>query len=128
MDVNQIQVIIAEVKSKIPMLLDYEIIPEPLWADDTGRASRDGHYSGTFIGYFTTINMNIGPTTQAEYTILCNQFQKPFIKLEYPREDTGVLTTEDFYGVSLKAKKNMYSGQYQGFQLQLTAIDRRTDM
>lgn len=128
MNVNEIKVIMDSLKQRIPMLLDYEIVPEPLWADDTGRNARDGHFSGTFIGYFTNINMNVGPTTQAQYNILCQQFQRPFMSVEYPREDTGALVTEQFYGVSLKAKKDKYTGKYQGFQLQLTAIDRRNWM
>ena len=36
---------------------------ESLWADDTGRESNSGKYSGTFIGWFDKLEINIGSTT-----------------------------------------------------------------
>lgn len=125
---KEVEVLIDSTYTRIPKLLDYELIVEPLWADDTGRKSREGQFSGTFIGYFTNLNLTIGPTTQAEYTILCNMFQKsiaPICSVKYPREDSGNIATESFYGVALKAKKNDYTGKYDGFTIQLTAINKR---
>lgn len=112
---------------EIPKLLDYEVIPEPMWADDTGRESREGEFSGTFVGYFTNITINIGPTSQEEYTQLCSMFQRPLFSMTFIREDDGELHTETFYGTALKAKKDKYDGKYKEFSIQLVSTKRRED-
>ena len=126
---DEIRVLLGETLTRIPKLLDYESVPEPLWADDTGRLTRDGDFSGTFIGYFTTLNLSIGDTTQEEYSLLCQMFQvssAPICTVSYIREDTGELYQESFYGVALKAKKDRYLGKYKSFEISLTAISKRT--
>ncbi len=128
-EVKELKVKLDGVLTRVPKLIDYESVPEPGWGDDTGRDNRVGDFSGTFIGYFTNLNLNIGPTTSDEYKTLCRMFERstgPICTVSYEREDTGELYEEDFYGVALKAKKGRYDGEYKGFQIQLTATKRRT--
>ena len=41
--------------TQVPGIVKLTPGPEPLWGDGTGRNALDGHYSGTFVGYFTTL-------------------------------------------------------------------------
>lgn len=122
---KQISVKLGSNWINIPKLVNYQVTPEPLWGDDAGRENREGEYSGTFIGYFSNLNFNIAPTTQAEFTQLCSLFQRPFFQVKFIREDTGELTTENFYGTALKAKKDLYKGKYNAFSFDIVATKRR---
>lgn len=120
MEVNKL----ASLK-EIKRLLSYTVSVEPLWGDDTGREAMDGHYSGTFIGYFTKIELIIGKTTQEEMTYNKNILEHPLINLTYPSEKTGQDITEEFYGTAIQAKKNNYKGKYDGFTISLVGTVRR---
>lgn len=110
--------------------------PEPLWGDGTGRNSLDGHYSGTFIGYFTTLEIEFGIVTDSEYNLIKKLLEHPFLEnvqfsLEKDMEGykQGDLFTEDFYnGVAIKSSPLACGGYWEGFTVTLTAIDRRPQL
>lgn len=106
-------------------LISYSILSEPLWADDTGREAMDGHYSGTFIGYFTKLELTIGKTTQQEMEINKNILEHPLINLTFPSDKTGIDVTEEFYGTAIQAKKSNYQGKYESFTMSLVGTTRR---
>ena len=110
--------------------------PEPLWGDGTGRNTLDGHYSGTFIGYFTTLEIEFGIVTDEEYNLIKKLLEHPFLEgvqfsLEKDMEGykQGDLFTEDFYnGQVIKSTPFACGGYWEGFSVTLTAIDRRPQL
>ena len=100
---------------------------EGLWASDAGRNSNSGKYSGTFIGWFDKIEVNIGETTQAELTQISNAIETPIINATFTDSRTGNSKTEDFYGTTITAER-LNSNRYKPFSFTLTAIERRSDM
>ena len=107
-------------------LCKYEITAEPLWGSDAGREAMDGHYSGTFIGYFTNITLSFGRTTQNEMNTIKATFEKPTFNFTYPNEKTGNDVTETFYGTAIKAQKESLKGKYLPFDINLVATVRRS--
>lgn len=107
-------------------LSTHEHTLEPLWADDTGRNSNSGKYTGTFIGYFSQLVLEFGPTTKQQMRELRAMFDNPIIRVKYSDskgpEDTF---TEDFYGTAIKAKLDYWWGKYKSFSITLTAIEER---
>lgn len=110
---------------ELPCLKDYDSSAEPLWGDNTGRLTDDGHFSGTFVGYFTNLDLTFNKTTQAQLTRIKQLIEKPIITLTYPIETTGGAFTEQFYGTAIKVKKQGYRKKYEGFTISLKAVDRR---
>lgn len=110
---------------EIPKLISYQIGREPLWGSDAGRESMAGQYSGTFIGYFTKITLNIGRTTQEELSIIKGYLEVPLFNFTYPDDKTSQDRTEKFYGTAIKPQRNNLDGKYEGFTIDLTAISRR---
>lgn len=110
--------------------------PEPLWGDGTGRNTLDGHYSGTFIGYFTTLEIEFGIVSDEEFNLIKKLLEHPFLKgvqfsLEKDMEGykQGDLFTEDFYnGAAIKSSPLSCGGYWEGFTVTLTAIDRRPQL
>jgi len=107
-------------------LCKYEITVEPLWGSDAGRQAMDGHYSGTFIGYFTNITLNFGKTSQSEMQKIKETFEQATFPFTYPSEKTGNDVTEIFYGTAIKAQKESLKGKYLPFNISLVAIKRRS--
>lgn len=107
-------------------ILTHQHTLEPLWADDTGRNSNSGKYSGTFIGYFSQLVIEFGPTTQQQMRELRAIFDNPIITVTY-KDSKGPndTFTEDFYGTSIPAKLDYWNGKYKGFSITLTAIEER---
>lgn len=98
---------------------------EPLWADDTGRNSNSGKYSGTFIGFFSQLVIEFGPTTRQQMIDLREMFDQPIISVTYQDSKTNQDYTEDFYGTAIKAKLDYWEGKYKPFSITLTAISKR---
>lgn len=115
-----------------------ELIPgtEPLWGEGTGRNALDGHYSGTFVGYFTTLEIKFGIVSDEEYNLIKKLLEHPFLEgVQFSLEkDTGEykqgdLFTEDFYnGQAIKSTPLACGGYWNGFSVVLTAIDRRPQL
>ena len=103
---------------------------EPVWGSDAGRNSNSGKYSGTFIGWFGQIEVNVGKTTQAELTSIRSEIEKSIINITFPDSKTGSTRTADFYGTSIgpELKKNKTTKMYEPFSFTLTAIAKRSDM
>lgn len=110
--------------------------PEPLWGDGTGRNTLDGHYSGTFIGYFTTLEIEFGIVTDEEYNLIKTLLEHPFLEgVQFSLEknmgnyNQGDLFTEDFYnGAVIKSSPLACGGYWEDFSVTLTAIDRRPQL
>lgn len=119
--------------TKVPGIIDIVTGPEPLWGDGTGRRAMDGHYSGTFIGYFTTIEIKFGKVTDSEFNLIKQLLEHPFLEgvqfaLEKDMENykQGDLFTEDFYnGQAIKSSPLPCGGYWNEFNVVLTAIDGR---
>lgn len=64
---------------QVPGIIELIPGPEPLWGDGTGRNTLDGHYSGTFIGYFTTLEIKFGIVSDEEYNLIKKLLEHPFL-------------------------------------------------
>lgn len=111
--------------SKTNPLLTHEHTLEPLWGSDTGRNSNNGTYSGTFVGYFSQLQLEFGSTNQTQMTYLRSLFDNPVISVRYLDSIDGNWYTEDFYGTAINGKKDNWDGKYEPFNLTLTAIRKR---
>ena len=111
-------------------ILSFQDTPEPLWAEDTGRQSNSGKFSGTFIGYFTNIHIQVGRMTPQQMKNFKAIFEVPIIEnVTFPNSSNGgVDYTEDFYGTSLAGKTNDWNGMYEPFEFDLTAVEARNDI
>lgn len=107
--------------------------PEPLWADDTGRNTNSGKFSGTFIGYFTNLHIEVGPMNETQMTNFKKIFEVPIIEdVTFPNSSNyGLPYTEDFYGTSLAGATKNWDDEhiyYEGFNFDLTAVEARNDI
>ncbi len=107
-------------------LCRYKITAEPLWGSDAGRENMKGTYTGTFKGYFTTITLNFGKTTQDEMKIIKQTFEKPTFSFTYPSDIDGNDTTETFYATAISSEKESLKGKYLPFEITLVATEGRT--
>lgn len=122
--------------TQVPGIVKLTPGPEPLWGDGTGRNTLDGHYSGTFIGYFTTLEVEFGIVTDEEFNLIKSLLEHPFLEgVQFSLEKDmgnykqGNLYTEDFYnGVAIKSSPLACGGHWEGFTVTLTAIDRRPQL
>ena len=121
---------------EVPGIVDLISGPEPLFGDGTGRNTLDGHYSGTFVGYFTTLEIKFGILTNAEFNLVKKILEHPFLDgvqftLEKDMGDykQGDLYTEDFYNGQAIKSSSLSDGMHWGsFSVVLTAIDRRSQL
>lgn len=109
--------------SKITPLLDFEHIPNPTWKNDAGRNTNSGKWSGTFAGFFSTINLSFGTCTQEQLNTIKNAFEKATCSVIYPDSLDGRLCKERFYGTAINAKKDYWDGEYKPFKITLTALN-----
>lgn len=121
---------------QVPGIIELILGLEPLWGDGTGRNTLDGHYSGTFIGYFTTLEIKFGIVSDDEYNLIKKLLEHPFLEgvqfsLEKDMGDykQGDLFSEDFYnGQAIKTSPLACGGYWNEFSVMLTAIDRRPQL
>ena len=111
-------------------ILSFKDTPEPLWGTDSGRNTNSGKFSGTFIGYFTKIHIEVGPMTKTEMQNFKAIFEVPIIEnVTFPSSSKGGANyTEDFYGTSLEAETKYWDGKYEGFGFDLIAVEARNDI
>lgn len=122
--------------TKVPGIVELIPGPEPLWGDGTGRKALDGHFSGTFIGYFTTLEIKFGIVSDEEYNLIKKLLEHPFLEgVQFSLEKDmgeykqGDLFAEDFYnGQAIKSTSLACGGYWDGFSVVLTAIDRRPQL
>ena len=122
--------------TQVPGIVKLTPGPEPLWGDGTGRNTLDGHYSGTFIGYFTTLEIEFGIVTDEEFNTIKSLLEHPLLEgVQFSLEKDmgnykqGQLYTEDFYnGAVIKSSPLASGGYWEGFSVTLTAIDRRPQL
>ena len=121
---------------QVPGIIELIPGPEPLWGDGTGRNTLDGHYSGTFIGYFTTLEIKFGIVSDEEYNLIKKLLEHPFLSgVQFSLEKDvnnykqGDLFSEDFYnGQAIKSSPLACGGYWNEFSVILTAIDRRPQL
>lgn len=122
--------------TNVPGIIELIPGPEPLWGDGTGRNALDGHYSGTFGGYFTTLEIKFGIVSDAEYNLIKKLLEHPFLEgVQFSLEKDmgtykqGDLIKEDFYnGQVIKSTPIACGGYWDKFSVILTAIDRRSQL
>lgn len=122
--------------TQVPGITELTPGPEPLWGEGTGRNALDGHYSGVFIGYFTTLEIKFGIISDEEYNLIKKLLEHPFLEgVQFSLEKDmgeykqGDLFTEDFYnGQAIKSTPLACGGYWNGFSVVLTAIDRRPQL
>lgn len=122
--------------TQVPGITELTPGPEPLWGEETGRNALDGHYSGVFIGYFTTLEIKFGIVSDEEYNLIKKLLEHPFLEgVQFSLEKDmgeykqGDLFTEDFYnGQAIKSTPLACGGYWNGFSVVLTAIDRRPQL
>ena len=118
---------------QVPGIVELIPGPEPLWGDGTGRNTLDGHYSGTFIGYFTTLEIKFGIVSDEQFNLIKTLLEHPFLSgVQFSLErdmanyKQGQLYKEDFYnGQAIKSSPLACGGYWSEFSVVLTAIDRR---
>lgn len=121
---------------QVPGIIELIPGPEPLWGDGTGRNTLDGHYGGTFIGYFTTLEIKFGIVSDEEYNLIKKLLEHPFLSdVQFSLEKDmsnykqGDLFSEDFYnGQAIKSSPLACGGYWDKFSVTLTAIDRRPQL
>ena len=119
--------------TKVPGIVEITPGPEPLFGDGTGRTAIDGHFSGTFTGYFTTLEIKFGIVTDNEFNLIKQLLEHPFIEdVQFALEKDmgnykqGDLFTENFYnGQAIKSSPLACGGYWNEFSVVLTAIDGR---
>ena len=102
---------------------DFEHTLEPLWADDTGRNANSGKFTGTFIGYFSNLNISFGSCTQAQFNTVKSAFEHPTMEVLYPANN-GTNKTEYFYGTAINGTRDRWTGRYKPFKIKLVARDK----
>ena len=114
----------------LPKITSTEHKIESLWASDAGRNSNSGKFSGTFVGWFDTIHVEVGKTTQTEMTQIRNAIEKSIIEsVTFTDSKSGNSKTEDFYGTAISAKTNKKdNSMYEAFSFDLKAVNKRSDM
>ena len=98
---------------------------EPTWAKDAGRNSNSGRFSGTFVGWFDTLNVSVGKTNQEELTTIRNAIEVPIITVTFTDSKTGQEKTEDFYGTAITSTTNNVHGMYEPVSFSLKAVSKR---
>jgi len=120
---------IKTLSQTIPITL-FKDKPEPVWADDAGRNSNSGKFSGTFVGYFTTLHIEVAPLTKAQMNYVKSIFEVPIIEdVTFPNSsNNGLPYTENFYGQAIESSTDYWDGKYKSFSLDLTAVNPRNDI
>ena len=110
-------------------ILNFQDKMEPVWGDDAGRNSNSGKFSGTFVGYFTDIHIEVGPLTPSQMASFKAIFQVPIISLTYPNSNNNMVEyTENFYGTAITAKLDYWEGKYEPFSFDLKGVEKRNDI
>lgn len=131
-------------EKRVPNIVKITPGPEPLWGDGAGRKALDGHYSGTFIGYFTTLTVEFGPCSKEIFDEIKQLLEHPYVNnvkyrldktMEWTDSDNvrhkipaGEFYTENFYnGQAIKPSEN-FDMSVNEFSVVLTAVDRRPQL
>ena len=110
-------------------ILSFQNTLQPTWGDDAGRNTNSGKFSGTFVGYFSDLHIDVGPLTQAQMASFKAIFEIPIIELTYPdANNNGQEKTETFYGTAIASKLDYWNGKYEPFSFELKAVEARNDV
>lgn len=105
-------------------LINYKHKEEPLWASDAGRNNMSGDFTGTFVGYFTKLTLEIGDLNSEDTMYNLSLLEKPFVKVKYEDRKTGVYVEKLFYTTTIETQVNQYTGLYTGYTIELTAVKK----
>lgn len=100
---------------------------EPVWGQDAGRFTNSGKFTGTFVGWFDTLEVPIGKTSYEEMKTIRQAIENPIINITFIDSRTNTLRTADFYGTAITAER-LNSTTYKPFVFSLKAIEARDDM
>ena len=109
----------------LPKIKSIKHTIEPTWASDAGRNSNSGKFSGTFVGWFDNLEVEVGKTNQSEMTLIRNAIELPIFSVTFKDTRTGIYKTENFYGTAIGGATNNNNGMYESFSFSLKAISRR---
>lgn len=110
-------------------ILTFQTTLEPVWGDDAGRNTNSGKFSGTFVGYFTDIHIEVGPLTKSQMSSFKSIFEVPIVSLTYPDpNNNGSNKTETFYGTAITSLTDYWNGGYKPFSFDLKAVQKRNDV
>ena len=118
----------------LPKITKIKHTVEPTWDSKTGRNSNSGKFSGTFVGYFDTLEVSVGKTTQNELNQIRDKVEIPIIEnVEFLDSKTGNNKIEDFYGTAIGVEITNINiannkKKYPPFSFSLKAVSRRSDM
>lgn len=126
---------------ELPAIKSITPSAEPTWADDAGRDTMDGKWGGSFIGYFTNLEIEFNDIVfDNELDTIKQLIEHAIISVTYPLEKTmswtdangkhtikqNELFTEQFYGTAIKPRRPSQDlGYYEGFSISLVAVERR---
>ena len=96
---------------------------EPLWADDTGRNANSGRFTGTFIGYFSQLEIEFGSCNQTQMDSITSNFESATVSVTYPAKN-GTNKTETFYGTAITGKVRRWGKRYAPFSIKLTGVSK----
>lgn len=116
--------------SNIPRVINpYNHVINPLWGKDTGRNTNSGKFTGTFLGWFDQLTIQIGRHNQAEHNTIMNTLGVPSASITFFDTKTGTDKTEDFYLDTIESELTNYKkGFYGPMTITMTAISKRSDM
>lgn len=100
---------------------------EPVWGQDAGRFTNSGKFTGTFVGWFDTLEVPVGTTTYEEMKTIREAIEKSIIEITFTDSRTNKLRTSEFYGTAITAER-LNSTSYKPFTFSLKAIEARDDM
>ena len=101
----------------------------PEWGPDTGRNTNSGKFTGTFIGWFDQLVIQIGRHNATEHNTIMSSLGVATINATFFDTKTGTDKTEDFYLDSIETEVSNYKkGYYAPMTITMTAISRRSDM
>ncbi len=112
----------------LPHITNIKHSIEPLWAGDAGRNANSGKYTGTFIGFFDKLTVDVGITTQNQLKTIRDAIEKSIIpSVSFKDTKTGNTKTENFYGTAISVDTlNYKKGLYKPFSFSLVAISKRS--
>lgn len=116
--------------STIPKLKNpYKHNINPVWGPNTGRNTNSGKFTGSFVGWFDQLILEIGRHNQTEHTSIINTLGVQTIEITFKDTKTGSDKTEWFYLDTIESElENYKKGYYAPMTITMTAISKRGDM
>lgn len=109
---------------KIPAIVNYKVGRNKLWKD--AERNMNGDVRAVLIGIFPKIELNIGPTTQAQMASLTKLLDKDYFTVEYFDVRTQGVTSAKYYASDYSTEMlNKSKGLYKPFSVSLVPVSKR---